>query len=107
MPKSRRWGGTVARSCPSKQIRPVASGSRPAIARNSVDFPHPDGPRMAVTGLGPDPAETLQRNVTDDPMAVVVDAHAGALQRHSSDPASGRTASTIPDGDGGRDDQHH
>ena len=38
-PKPRRCGGTPARSSPSHRTVPWSSGSSPAIARSSVDFP--------------------------------------------------------------------
>ena len=34
-------------SSPSIKIRPVGVGPKPAIARNNVDLPEPDGPRKA------------------------------------------------------------
>ncbi len=45
-PKPRRCGGTRARSSPSHETRPRASGSRPATARSSELLPLPLGPRM-------------------------------------------------------------
>src|SRR4030088_1874570 len=43
----RRWGSTWAISLPSSRIRPSSGISKPAIIRNSVVLPQPEGPSSA------------------------------------------------------------
>jgi hypothetical protein len=44
MATSRRFGGTPSTDRPPMRISPPSWVSRPAIMRNMVDFPQPDGP---------------------------------------------------------------
>src|SRR5579862_4299689 len=44
MATPRLAGGSVVTSTSSIWIRPLLTGSSPAIMRSSVDFPHPEGP---------------------------------------------------------------
>ena len=52
MPTPRLCGGVMrpvpAHASPSKLTRPVAPRSNPAMIRNSVDLPQPEGPKSAV-----------------------------------------------------------
>ena len=41
-------GSTLFTTCPSKVISPLVMLSSPAISRNSVDLPHPDGPTKTM-----------------------------------------------------------
>ena len=43
----RRYGGTPARSCPARTMRPAFGSSKPASIRSSVLLPQPDGPEKA------------------------------------------------------------
>ena len=43
---------------PSTKISPLCCSSTPAIMRNVVDFPHPDGPSRHVTWPGCNSIET-------------------------------------------------
>ena len=43
----RACGGNVSTGSPSKATLPDEIGSRPAITRNRVDLPQPDGPTSA------------------------------------------------------------
>ena len=45
MPKSRAVGGKVEMSSPAWTMRPWVWMSSPAMQRNSVVLPQPDGPR--------------------------------------------------------------
>src|SRR4051794_5476872 len=51
MPKSRAAGGRFDTSRPPISIMPELCGSRPAIARSSVVFPQPEGPRKHTNSL--------------------------------------------------------
>ena len=44
MPVPRLFGGTDVMSRSPKRMRPDVGAMKPAIIRNVVDFPHPDGP---------------------------------------------------------------
>src|SRR5271157_523494 len=44
MATSRSWGGKCVISFPSTQTPPELGDSNPAISRNNVDLPDPDGP---------------------------------------------------------------
>ena len=48
MPKSRSAGGSAEMSRPPWRIVPVVWMSSPAMARNSVVLPQPDGPRKQM-----------------------------------------------------------
>src|SRR5690242_3621798 len=48
MPRS---GPGTATGAPSSRTRPVVGRSSPATMRSSVDFPHPDGPRIVMKSL--------------------------------------------------------
>ncbi len=44
-----RWrGASSVTSLPPMLIEPAVTSSSPAIMRNSVDFPHPDGPTSTM-----------------------------------------------------------
>ncbi len=44
MPMLRFCGVSGTRSLPSSRMRPLLTGVSPAIQRNKVDLPQPDGP---------------------------------------------------------------
>jgi len=46
------------RTRPATEMRPLSGFSKPAISRNVVVFPHPDGPRRVTNS--PDPIKRLK-----------------------------------------------
>jgi len=42
------WNTIAARACSCMTTRPAVGATSPAIIRNSVVFPHPDGPSNAT-----------------------------------------------------------
>jgi hypothetical protein len=58
-PNPRRCTGTPSSGTPSHATVPAASGSRPATARKSDDFPHPDGPSSATRTRAPRRADAV------------------------------------------------
>src|SRR5215475_5481960 len=48
-------------TCPARLIRPRVGTAKPAIRRNSVLLPHPDGPRSTVVWPGATLRETSWR----------------------------------------------
>ena len=49
MAMRRRAGGSAVTSLPPMTIRPLETCSRPAIRRNVVDLPQPDGPSSTTS----------------------------------------------------------
>jgi hypothetical protein len=62
MPISRSSGGTRSwlddTTRPATEMRPLSGFSKPAISRNVVVFPHPEGPSRVTNS--PDPIERLK-----------------------------------------------
>src|SRR5262245_45688096 len=66
MPMLRRCGGSVSMRRPPMLIWPVSRSANPAIIRNSVVFPQPDGP-SSVKNSPPLMSNVMSLTATTDP----------------------------------------
>src|SRR5262249_37116570 len=53
MPMLRRCGGSLSMRVPPKLIRPASSSAKPAMSRNRVVLPQPDGPSSVKNSPSP------------------------------------------------------
>ena len=70
MDTRRSAGGAVVISSPPMSTRPLVTSSSPAIIRNVVDLPHPDGPSR-TTKLPSSTSNEMSRTATVVPQVLV------------------------------------